>query len=293
MTSGARWALTGLAAILVITAGWWALALWPLPGDAPEWLIRTRAACFGVTPSGLPNAGGWALLVGQPVGMLLFLIAVWGGGLREGIAALRRRNTGRLALGGTALLLGFGALAVTARVAEAGGERFDPTGRGGTDRPGPLVELGKPAPALDLVDQHGTRVSIEGLQGTPAIVTFAFAHCETVCPLLVKQALDAAAASPRLAPQVIVVTLDPWRDTPSRLPAIAEAWGLPDGAHVLSGSVEEVESVLNRWQIPRIRNETSGDLIHPAVSYVVWQGHQLYQTDGSTEALRLGLSRID
>ena len=40
-------ALLTLVAIIAITAAWWALALWPVGASAPEWLARTRSACFG------------------------------------------------------------------------------------------------------------------------------------------------------------------------------------------------------------------------------------------------------
>ena len=43
-------ALGGLAAIVLISAAWWALALWPAGDLPPEWLARTRAVCFGTRP---------------------------------------------------------------------------------------------------------------------------------------------------------------------------------------------------------------------------------------------------
>jgi hypothetical protein len=38
----------------------------------------TRAVCFGAARDELPNAGGWVLLVGQPLGMLGILLTAWG-----------------------------------------------------------------------------------------------------------------------------------------------------------------------------------------------------------------------
>lgn len=46
-------------------------------------------------------------------------------------------------------------------------------------------------------------------------------------------------------PVMIVLTLDPWRDTPARLPALASAWGLGPDAYLLSGEVVEVEAALD------------------------------------------------
>jgi hypothetical protein len=66
-----RAAVSALVAIVAVTAAWWALALWPVGGSAPDWLLRTREVCFGATADTLPDAGGWILLVGQPAGMLI------------------------------------------------------------------------------------------------------------------------------------------------------------------------------------------------------------------------------
>lgn len=289
LTPSSRWALLGLTAVVAVTCFWWMLALWPLPDEAPEWLVRTRVACFGTRVNGLPDAGGWIMLVGQPVGMLIFLIGAWGPPLRDGLAWLARHGVGRLVLGVAAVTLFVGAGAATTRVLGARGVAFDPTG--GPGGSGPLIELTDPAPALDLVDQHGQRVTLHRFADRPVLLTFAFAHCETVCPFLVRNALDAAGRS-EAEPVVVVISLDPWRDTPSRLPTVAARWGMGDGAHVLSGSVDEVEETLTRWKIPRIRNAANGDIVHPAVTYVVQRGRLRYQTDGRAESLVAALNRL-
>ncbi|MBM4382973.1 MAG: SCO family protein [Deltaproteobacteria bacterium] len=119
--------------------------------------------------------------------------------------------------------------------------------------PDTYPRLDRPAPPLGLVDQHGARVDVAALRGHPTLITFAFAHCETVCPALVSQALAAQRnAAPDSHPRVAIITLDPWRDTPSRLPALARSWQLPDDAIVLSGAPAEVNAALDRWNAPAI-----------------------------------------
>lgn len=288
---GSGWAIAALLGVVGVTAAWWALALWPLPAEAPEWMARARAACFGSTVSGLPNGGGWALLIGQPLGMLIFLFAVWGGAVTHSLEALRRGWAGRMALATVALLLLVGSAAAATRVASAKGTIFDPNA--GTAAPGPLVEMSEDAPALNLVNQAGAQLTIEQFRGEVLLVTFAFAHCETVCPLLVHDVLAARAQMAAPLPPLVIVTLDPWRDTPNRLPAIAEAWQLPEGVHVVSGEVEAVEQVLNRWKIPRVRSTTNGDVIHPSVAYVVTpNGRIAYMTDGTTERVVQGVAAV-
>ena len=281
-------ALLALLGILLISASFWALALWPLTSTAAAWVVRTREICFGSAPDGLPHAGGWVLLVGEPAGMLLFLLAAWGYEVREGCVFLWRRWAGRVVIGAVILVMGVGAGAASVRVAQATGTAFDPAG--GRDPELALLPLRGPASELGLVDQRGATVTVESLRGRPAVVTFVYAHCETVCPVMVHDVLAASAG--RAVP--VLVTLDPWRDTPSRLPSIAQAWKLPGDALLLSGEVEAVEFVLNRWKVPRVRNGSTGELIHPTVAYVLdAEGRMRYQTDATEGAVRLALDRIE
>jgi len=280
-------ALLALYAILVVTAAWWALALWPV-AQVPDWLVRTREICFGSSPDGLPNAGGWLLLAGQPLGMLVVLLAVWGEEVGAAVHRLRRGVVGRAFLGATVVGLLAGAALATLRVRSASGEPFDPVAGGVA-----LTRLNDPAPALSLVDQHGTVLSLAAFAGRPVLVTFAYAHCQTVCPLVVHEALEAQRSAADLDPALLVITLDPWRDTPSRLPSIAEGWGFGEGAHILSGDVEAVERALSAWRIPRVRNEANGELSHPAMVYVVSrEGRITYALPGGTAALTEALRAL-
>ena len=85
-----RFALSMLVVAFLVTAAWWALALWPV-ADAPAWLTRTRYVCFGVQESGLPDAGGWVGLIFAPLGMFGIVLIGWNAGVR---GLLRRARSG-------------------------------------------------------------------------------------------------------------------------------------------------------------------------------------------------------
>src|SRR6185503_234591 len=87
-------ALSALGAVALVTAAWWVLALYPA-ATAPEWMVRTRYVCFGAPPGGLPNAGGWILLAGQPIGMLVMLFAGWGNAVVRDVRWFGSRMPGR------------------------------------------------------------------------------------------------------------------------------------------------------------------------------------------------------
>ena len=292
MTAASRARLTvgALAAILAISASWWALALWPVSSDAPEWILVTREVCFGSTADSLPTPTGWLLLIGQPLGMLLLLAVVWGRELRSGIALVISRFSGQVAVGATAAALVVGLGATLERVRTVGAEPF---ATGGADVQQQLTRVNDPAPELRLVDQTGQELTLESFRGTPVIVTFAFAHCQTVCPLVLEDVLAARRQLERTPPAMLVVTLDPWRDTPSRLASIARAWRLDETVHVLSGAPEIVERTLNRWRVPRTRNQKTGDIVHPTVVYVVDpDGRIAYVVNGNASLISAALRAL-
>lgn len=293
MTShGRAWTALGtLAVILVVTAGWWALALWPVGDASPDWLIVTRQACFGTRETGMPNAGGWMVLTGQPLGMLLVLVAAWGRDLRAGLRLASERVSGQLALGAGAGLLVAGLVGVVVRVQTANAQPFasSPT----EQVVGQLTRLNDAPKPFELTSQHGETVTLQQFHGRPVIVTFAYAHCETVCPLIVNEVLGARDALGDRDPVVLVVTLDPWRDTPSRLPSIAAQWGMTGDAYVLSGTPEVVERTLNDWRIPRVRNERTGELSHPSMAYIVGvDGRIAYAVEGSGVVVKAAVEAL-
>ena len=290
MTGRGALALGALAVILVVTAAWWALALWPLTSAAPQWLARTREACFGAAPGGLPDAGGWILLLGEPVGMLSVLAVIWGGALREGLRAAAARRIGRVALAGTALAVVAGVGAAARLVAEVQGEPFSVRTAADLAEEVAAGRVDDSLPVLRLLDQHGDSLSLDRFRGRPVVVTFGYGHCETVCPLTVRSARDAVRRADRGA-ALVIVTLDPWRDTPSRLPYLADGWELTEDMHLVGGDVPTVERTLSAWRMPRVRNEASGDLSHPAIVYVVSPAGRLAyalgpDTDAIVEAIR-------
>lgn len=284
----AQYAVAALAAILAVTVGWWALALWPAPGN-PEWLERARLACFNMRPDGLPDASGWMLLVGQPLAMLTFLALVWPREVSIGLVRVARRRIGRGVIALSVLILVAGAAGAVVRVTSAraaGAPRTElPAAMTADDHP----RLDRVAPSIDLVDQRGRRVTLETLRGRPAIVTFAFANCHDICPVVVAQARAAREATwAGDAAALVIVTLDPWRDTPERLPALASRWALDgDRDYVLGGSIDEVEATLDAWNVARTRDTSTGQVAHPPLTYLLdARGRIAFVTLSGYEVLR-------
>ncbi len=277
--------LVVLATVIAITMVWWALALWPV-SDAPVWLERTRYVCFGTRPNGLPDAAGWTALILQPILMLGTVWVIWGRSLARAFMRLRHRPAGRAVLAGAMLVVLVAVSAATWRVGSASAAGV-PWLEAPVVFPETYPRLDRAAPAMALVDQHGDTLRLGQLRGEVTLVTFAFGHCQTICPAIVR---DVLVARRRLATtravNAIVVTLDPWRDIPSRLPYLASKWELGTDEFIVSGAVDDVEAVLDGWGVPRQRDPLTGDVTHPALAYIVTaDGTIAFGVRGGVEAI--------
>ena len=102
-------------------------------------------------------------------------------------------------------------------------------------------------PEFSLVDQDGNAVGRELFVGQWDLVFFGFTHCPDVCPLTLKTLADAkrklAAAGQRPLPRIVLVSVDPERDTPAVLaeyvgyfgPDVVGLTGSPDELRRLTG----------------------------------------------------------
>jgi cytochrome oxidase Cu insertion factor (SCO1/SenC/PrrC family) len=266
-----------LLLILVITAAWWALALWPAGAIEPEWLARTRAICFGSMPGGLPDAGGWIVLVGEPLGMLGALLAVWGKALGDDLRRLLADWRWRPVMVAIAIATVVGVGKTVQHVAFIAGLGETPL----YAQSGAPTTVDVDVTSHRLVDQHGRATSLADFRGRSLILTFAFGHCATVCPVVVHDVLAARVAANRTDVALVVITLDPWRDTPEHLSMIASAWELAATDRVLSGSIDTVERILDALSVQRRRNERTGDIEHVSVIMVTdARGHVIRRIDG-------------
>ncbi|HXE73001.1 MAG TPA: SCO family protein [Candidatus Nitrosotenuis sp.] len=249
--------------------GWWALALAPLPPASPEWLLRTRQVCFGPLESGLPDGYG-LIMLSAPLWLLGALLCLWGADLVALARRLQRRLPGRLLVILALLLPLAGGAWVGGRLARGLEARAAMQAPPSVEEPLPRTypRLDRPLPPLRLVDQTGRTVTEAVLEGRISFLTFAFAHCPSVCPSLVSTLRQARAEAAEVDPLLVILTLDPWRDTPSSLASLAQGWGLPRGALVLSGEVAQVNRALDAFGVPRSRNLQNGDIQHPALVYV-------------------------
>ncbi|MFG6177700.1 SCO family protein [Halomonas sp. THAF12] len=107
-------------------------------------------------------------------------------------------------------------------------------------------------PPLDftLVDEEGENASAEDYLGKATLVYFGYTHCPDVCPTTLARI---SAATKRLDDslrddiQVLLVSVDPERDTPEVLKEYTDIFG-PQFVG-LTGDTAQIDAVTNRYRI--------------------------------------------
>jgi protein SCO1/2 len=124
------------------------------------------------------------------------------------------------------------------------------------------------APNFRLRDQSGRLVSLAAQRNRTVVLAFMDSRCHQVCPLEGRVIGRAVAGLPRgTRPTVLVVSVDPWADTPASARAAAAHWAFTGRWHWLLGTRRQLAKV---WRSYRIYVKwTAGDIIHSDAVYVI------------------------
>jgi protein SCO1/2 len=141
---------------------------------------------------------------------------------------------------------------------------------------GGIVEPRRAAPPLRLRDIDGREVDLKDLRGAPVLVTFVYAQCPDVCPLIM-QSLRQVRESSKLGRslRVLAVSVDPEGDTPEVVRSFLtrQHVGFVD---YLIGSRAELEPVWSDWLVGTEVPTDNPELIeHTALIYGITASGEL------------------
>jgi protein SCO1/2 len=133
-------------------------------------------------------------------------------------------------------------------------------------------------------DQSGVERTLVGLRGKPVLLAMIYTHCTSVCPLSVSEMKRVEARHPDV--RLVLVSLDPAKDSPARLADYAKERGLsPDRWLLLTGSESDVRDLAATIGI-RYRRISADDLAHSNIltlldrdGRVVRQGNGVIEDD--------------
>ena len=132
--------------------------------------------------------------------------------------------------------------------------------------------LGIPRTVADfqLTDSQGHPFTTHDLQGKPSLVFFGFTHCPDVCPTTLAKLAQVKKAAPIAGLQVVFVTVDPQRDTPTAVGTYAHSF---DPAFIgVTGDEAGIEKVTKAFGVAALRVDLPGGdytMDHSAAVFLV------------------------
>jgi protein SCO1/2 len=133
----------------------------------------------------------------------------------------------------------------------------------------------KPAPPLALPNYLGDPVNIANYRGKAVLVTFLYAHCPDVCPLITANLHTAVRelGSKASEVQVIAVSVDPHGDTRSAVAQFVRLHEMTGRMKYLIGSVAALGRTWQAWNVGSQRDAGKPELVaHTALVYGI-SGH--------------------
>jgi protein SCO1 len=135
---------------------------------------------------------------------------------------------------------------------------------------GTLTLPARQAPAIDLRNYHGKQVTLAQYRGKAVLVTFLYANCPDVCPLIasnLRVALNMLGSRASQA-QVLAVSVDPRADTPATVAKFLRAHEMLGRMQYLIGSSTELARTWSAWSVGSKREVGQPQLVaHSALVY--------------------------
>jgi len=107
------------------------------------------------------------------------------------------------------------------------------------------IPLPDPLPDFALLDQTGQRVNADTFRGQWDLVFFGFTNCPDICPttlqILASVKHELAEAGATLLPRIVLVSVDPERDTPQLMGQYVDYFG--EGNLGVTGEIEDINTL--------------------------------------------------
>jgi protein SCO1/2 len=135
---------------------------------------------------------------------------------------------------------------------------------------GTLALPAKPAPAIELRNYRGEKVTLSEYRGKAVLVTFLYTHCPDTCPLIASnlavalKQLGSRASQARL----IAISVDPRGDTPAAVARFLSTHQVAGTMQYLIGSPSQLARTWAAWSVGSSREVGQPDRVaHSALIY--------------------------
>ena len=107
-----------------------------------------------------------------------------------------------------------------------------------------VLPMTKPVPAFSLTDHDGQAFNQDSLRGGWHVLFFGFTHCPDICPATLQQlsiARDRVLADGGSFPEIVLVSVDPERDTPEVMAGYVAHFG--GGVTGVTGTLDSLSEL--------------------------------------------------
>lgn len=157
-------------------------------------------------------------------------------------------------------------------------------------------------PEFNLINHNEQPVSLQDYEGKVVVLTSIYASCTHTCPMILNQlknTLDRLTPWERDEIVLMAITMQPEKDTPELLNQVAKFYDLGEyNAQLLTGDVNYVNSILDKLNVSRFKQEDSVGISHANLFLIIDRKGTLsyrftlgeLQQNWMTQALRLLIS---
>jgi protein SCO1/2 len=126
----------------------------------------------------------------------------------------------------------------------------------------------QPAPSLSTLRNYdGAKFDLAAQRGKAVFVTFLYAHCPDVCPLIASNLHNAYASmtpTQRQRVAIVAVSVDPHGDTAGTVGAFVKEHQLTREASYLIGTAPKLAPVWEAWKVGSQKDTSNPALVNPS-----------------------------
>jgi protein SCO1/2 len=137
----------------------------------------------------------------------------------------------------------------------------------------------RPLPEFSLTDQSGQPFTLQSLQGHPTLVFFGFTHCPDVCPTTLARLAQIVKSANVPGLKVLLVSVDPERDTPEQLERYVHAFSPDFGA--VTGKPDQIQALTKEFGVAAVKVDMGGG------EYTVDHSAVVFLTNGQGQRVAL------
>lgn len=232
-----------------------------------RFLTDFRVWCFSYDPQtgSMQWSAAWILLT-EPLILQGIILLLWRNSLWNLVRFRRRELMPQCLAALTTVLLIAGSFLWMAKADAAAAETAPPF-------PAERIRVALKPPPIDLINQHGSRVSLTDYRGQVVLLTGIYSTCGTACPMIMfqaKEVIEGLSEDERDQLTVMAISLDPEGDSLTSMARAAAGYRMDVPLfQFLNGDPEEVNQILDGLSIARTRNEATGQIDHANMYFLI------------------------